>query len=184
MINDVRRAYFYAQIQRDVYIEVPPEDPGSGPNVLGKLKLCLYGTRDAAKGWQDELSQQLEGVGFVRGVGHPSVFWHPERQIRTIVHGDDYVSSGFDDDLLWLEGELAKAYEIKTQKLGLANGWEKQGKVLNRIVSCTDDGWTVEADPRHAELIVEQLGAENSRTVVSPGVDGAEEDDLTTMRTS
>ena len=178
MINDVRRAYFYAQIQRDVYIEVPPEDPGSGPNVLGKLKLCLYGTRDAAKGWQDELSQQLEGIGFIRGTGHPSVFWHPDRQIRTIVHGDDYVSSGFDSDLIWLEGELAKAYEIKTQRLGLTEGWERQGKVLNRIVSCTDSGWTVEAVPRHAELIVEQLGVESARTVVSPGVDGTEEDDL------
>ena len=25
-VNDVRRAYFYAKIQRDVYIELPPED--------------------------------------------------------------------------------------------------------------------------------------------------------------
>ena len=177
MINDVRRAYFYAHTQRDVYIEVPPEDPNAGPDVLGKLELCLYGTGDAAKGWQEELSRQLEGIGFVRGVGHPSVFWHPTRDVSTIVHGDDYVSSGFDSDLMWLEGELSKAYEIKTQKLGLAKGWERQGKVLNRIVSCTDEGWTIETDPRHAELIVEQLGVAEARAVVSPGIDGAAEDD-------
>ncbi len=35
--------------------------------------------------------------------------------------------------------ELSKAYEIKTQKLGLDKGWERQGKVSNRIVSCVDD---------------------------------------------
>ena len=64
MINDVRRAYFYAKAKRDIYIEVPTEDPESGPNVLGKLELCLYGTRDAAKSWQDTLSDQLEGCGF------------------------------------------------------------------------------------------------------------------------
>ena len=93
------------------------------------------------------------------------------------MHGDDYVSSGCDDDLLWLEKELAKAYEIKTQKLGPREGWEQQGKVLNRIVSFTEDGWTVEADPRHAELIIEQLGVEGTRTVATPGVDGAEEED-------
>ena len=177
MINDVRRAYFYAHIQRDVYIEVPKEDPRHGPNVLGKLKLCLYGTRDAAKGWQDELSRQLEAIGFVRGIGHPAVFWHPIRQIRTIVHGDDYVSSAFPEDLKWLEESLTKDYEIKTQRLGPVKGWEQQGKVLNRIVSCTDDGWTVEADPRHAELVVEQLGVESARVVASPGVDGTEEED-------
>ena len=48
MINDVRRAYVYANITRGVYIELPKEDPKHGTGLLGKLKLCLYGTRDAA----------------------------------------------------------------------------------------------------------------------------------------
>ena len=37
MINDVRRAY--AKTQRDVYIELPNEDPNHGKGMLGKLKL-------------------------------------------------------------------------------------------------------------------------------------------------
>ena len=44
MIDDVRRANFYASIQRDVYIEVPREDKNAGPDVLGKFELCLCGT--------------------------------------------------------------------------------------------------------------------------------------------
>ena len=177
MINDVRRAYFYAKARRDIYIEIPTEDPDAGPGVLGKLELCLYGTRDAAKGWQDTLSEQLEKCGFVRGKGHPSVFWHPTRHIKTLVHGDDYVSSKMKEYLIWLEERLSEAYEIQTQRLGNAEGWDKQGKVLNRIVTCEDNGWTIEADPRHAELIVEQLGVEAARAVVTPGVDGTEEVD-------
>ena len=74
MVNDVRRAYFYAKINRDVYIELPKEDPEYGTGKLGKLKLCLYGTRDAAKGWQETLSSHLESIGFQRGFGHPNVF--------------------------------------------------------------------------------------------------------------
>ena len=74
MITDVRRAYFYPKIQRGMCIEAPKEDPRAGPDVLRNLRLCLYGIRDAAKGWQDELSQQLEAIGFKRGVGHPSFF--------------------------------------------------------------------------------------------------------------
>ena len=80
MMNDVRRAYFYANF----YIELPKEDPDHGKDMLGKLKLCLYGTRDAAKGWQETLSSHLESIGFVRGRGHPSVFWHPEISIKNI----------------------------------------------------------------------------------------------------
>ena len=67
MINDVRRAYFYAKIQRDVFIELPKEDPKYGTGLLGKLKLCLYGTRDAAKGWLETLSAHLISIGFTRG---------------------------------------------------------------------------------------------------------------------
>ena len=65
MINDVRRAYLYAKVQRDVYIELPKEDPDHGKELLGKLKVCLYGTRDASKGWQETLSAHVESFGFI-----------------------------------------------------------------------------------------------------------------------
>ena len=35
----------------------------------------------------------------------------------------------------------------------------------------------MEADPRHAELIVEQLGAGTLRAAATPGVDGVDEED-------
>ena len=67
VINDVRRAYSYAKINRDVDIELPKEDPKYGTGLPSKLKLCLYGTRDAAKGWQETLSAHFVGIGFERG---------------------------------------------------------------------------------------------------------------------
>ena len=178
MINDVRRAYFYAKVSRDIYVELPAEDPDAGPDVLGKLELCLYGTRDAAKSWQETLSAQLISVGFVRGVGHPSVFHHVERDIMTLVHGDDYFSSGLQANLDWLEGELAASYEIQTQKIGAGEGCVQEGKVLNRIVRYTDQGWQLEADPRHSELIIEQLGVDGGKAVVTPGIDDDDDESV------
>ena len=62
------------------------------------------------------MSRHLESIGFKRGVGHPAVFYHSGREIKTLVHGDDYVSSGMSEQLDWLLGELGKAYERdKTQ---------------------------------------------------------------------
>ena len=176
MVNDVARAYFYAKIQRDVYIELPNEDEMHG-KMLGKLKLCLYGTRDAAKGWQETLSAHLETIGFKRGRGHPCVFYHPERDIKTLVHGDDYVSAGDEGSMEWMEKELAKAYEIKTQRLSGASHHKQEGKVLNRILRHTECGWEIEADPRHAELVIEQLGLDLDKGIGTPGVSGADEDD-------
>ena len=71
-----------------------------------------------------------------------------------------------------LEDELDKAYEIQTQKLGLSKDIQQGGKVLNRMA-----GWEIEADPRHAKLVVEQLGLANERGCVTPGVSGIEEED-------
>ena len=77
----------------------------------------------------------------------------------------------------WLEKELMKAYEIKTQKVGMSVGYKTEGKVFNGVLRCTKDGWEMEADPRHAELVVEQLGVNYDKGVGTPGLTGADDGD-------
>ena len=78
-----------------------------------------------------------------------------------------------------LEEELGKAYEIKTQRLGLGAGLQREGQVLNGILRATDAGWEVKTNPRHAKLDIEQLGLTSEKAVATPGVSGTDEDDLT-----
>ena len=164
MISDVRRACFYAEATRDLFIELPDEDAEYGKgDLVGKLRLCLYGTRDAALNWQETLSNHLIDNGFVRGVGFPSVFYHPERDVWTLVHGDDYCSAGDDAALAWLEKVLTQKYEIKTQRVGHAAGQASEGQILNREVRATDKAFELEADQRHAEFIVEQLNLSSGK---------------------
>ena len=175
MINDVSRAYFYAEATRCMYIEIPQEDPLYDPNMLGRLRLCLYGTRDAALNWQQVLSDHLTEAGFKRGIGHPAVFHHPGKDIWTLVHGDDYCSAGSESSLDWMHQLLTKKYEIQTQRIGegkLKTGEMKssEGQVLNRVVRKTANGWELEADLRHAELIVKHLGLEDGNSVSTPGL--------------
>lgn len=57
---DISRAYFNAEIGREVYVELPWE-AGADRSQVGFLNKCLYGTRDAAQvsthlaesSWQD-----------------------------------------------------------------------------------------------------------------------------------
>ena len=108
MRHDVSRAYFYAEAARCMYIEIPLEDPLYDLSMLGKLRLCLYGTRDAALNWQQTLSEHLIEADFKRGVGHPSVFCHPTKDIWTLVHGYDYCSAGPESSLNWMQQLLAR----------------------------------------------------------------------------
>ena len=100
MINDVSRAFFHAKATRDVYVRLPNEDTKLGEEELcGKLNYSMYGTRDAAQNWQAEYSQRFIDCGFTRGSASPCVFHHVARSIRTLVHGDDYVSVGLPEHL-------------------------------------------------------------------------------------
>ena len=73
-IVDVRRAYFYAPVRRRVYVELPPEDWQEGDeNMCGRLQQSLYGTRDAAQNWEEELGSKLTSLGFRRGKASPCV---------------------------------------------------------------------------------------------------------------
>ena len=79
--------------------------------------------------------------------------------------------------LLWLEGVLSNKYELKTQKVGHLPGMTREGQLLDRIVRATSAGFELEADPRHAELIVEQLNLPAAEGVDKPGTDDHDEDD-------
>ena len=109
IMNDGRQAYFYAKAARDVDIEWPKEDPHSARgDLVGKLKFCVYGAREVALTWQETLSQHLIDNGFVRGVGFPGVFVQKEKDIWTLVHEDDYCSTGSSASLSWLDTLLSK----------------------------------------------------------------------------
>ena len=94
MHNDVSRAYFHAPAVRNVFVEIAHEDREAGDeNKCGWLNMSMYGTRDAASNWEGKYSTVLINAGFKRGESNPCVFRHDARDIDTLLHGDDYVSS-------------------------------------------------------------------------------------------
>ena len=143
MSNDVRRAYFYAPSTRAIYIRIPKEDWEDGDEErVRMLNLSLYGTRDAAMNWTKTYTKLLTDIGFLIGKGSPCNFHHPERGVSLTVHGDDFTSTGREADLRWLERELSRKFEIKTDFLGPGTRHAKQMRVLNRILSWSDEGIT------------------------------------------
>ena len=66
--------------------------------------------------------------------------------------------------------ELEKRYQVKTQMLGPDSCHQQEIKILNRIVQWRgESGIVYEADPRHAELIIEQLQLAEAKSVTSLG---------------
>jgi hypothetical protein len=87
--------------------------------------------------------------------GTPCAFYEPEKDLLTVVYGDDFVMVGLDDDLTWLETEMGKHLSMTRKALiGHEETDDKTGTILNRIISFEIGGFVWEADPRHAERIV------------------------------
>ena len=179
MFNDVKRAYFFAPATREVYVELPGEDASEG--MVGRLNLSMYGTRDAAQNWARQYTQTLLDMGFRQGVASPCHFYHPGKDLRTAVHGDDFTTVGGQASLKWMRQELERRYELKTHVLGPDVGESTEVRVLNRIIRWSAEGVTYEPDPRHAEIIRQQLGLQNAKGVTSPGT---KEQETEPMRSS
>ena len=178
MCNDVSRAYFYAKVRKDMWIELPPEDVAKGEEgLVGKLNLSMYGTREAASNWQDEVGMHMRSIGFIQGRASNCLYVHETRDISSLVHGDDYVSAGAPSDLDWMKQELEKKFEIKTKIIGPRSNENKEMKVLNRVIRVVEDGWEYEGDQRHGEIIVRETGMKSAKPVSTAGEDEPKKED-------
>ena len=96
--------------------------------------------------------------------------------------------------MAWFKEALEKRFEIKTQCVGpvavkvgaqmgsgtsngpaptVLNGEPmiegSEGRLLNRIIRCTQQGWEVEPDQRHVDLIIQGLDLKGANNVTTPG---------------
>ena len=92
MFLDISKTHLYALMLDEEFVEFPPEGRKEGK--CARLIYTLYGMRTAASNWGKECSKTLEEVGFHPGRATVVVFFHPTRDIRIIVHGDDFVVEG------------------------------------------------------------------------------------------
>lgn len=104
---DVRRADFHATVRRILYVQLPAE-ANAGQGTCGRLKKAMDGTHDAAQNGEAAYTRFMESVGFRMGVSTPCVFFHGGRDMRVVLHGDDFTILGKDTQLDWFRGEMKK----------------------------------------------------------------------------
>ena len=130
----------------------------------------MYGTRDAALNWAMESGSALKEAGYKQGIANPCLFRHEEKDVTIMVHGDDFVAVGKEEDLQDTEKTLNQRYKLKVETLGNEEKDLKEMRVLNKVIRITSAGLELEADPRHAELVVKALGLEGASISKTPGV--------------
>ena len=182
MFIDVKKAHLNAKCDEQEWVRLPAEFAEWGQ--FARLRRWLYGMRKAASGWEDDYAEKLQSIGFSRGVGAPTVFYHQAMDVRVVVHGDDFTFSGVRRELEKVKAKMADWYDIKIRGI-MGSGEEevKVIKILGRTVRWTAEGIEYEGDERHrVELMKMHDMGEDSNAVgsaaVKPSGEDIEEDEV------
>ena len=93
------------------------------------------------------------------------------QNIRLVVHGDDFTFLCSGDQVSWVKTLMSTRYEIKIRGvLGDEKTDDKSIRILNRLLEWRKSGITYEADPRHVEIVLNDLDMKNCASVGTPGV--------------
>ena len=164
MVPDAKRAF----LQVDALTETRVKPPHLRDTERCWLrKKFMYGTLPAIEGWQHLVQKVGADIGLLSASNCPCAFGHTSRDSDMVVHGDDFIVAGCGDDLDWLPQKMNENLEL-AQKTRLGRGHESEATVLSRCVTCSDSGLAWEADPRHADLPVAELGLQAARPQTSP----------------
>ena len=170
-VVDVKRAFLHGVAEREIYIEIPPEDPHyDGGSTIGRLNKTLYGTRDAPLAWQKIVREFMARQGFTSTVVSPGVYFHPTRLLKVISHVDDFLITGEGHNVSWFVAELEKAYEVKTQILGWGHGELSEITFLGRSIRKSCRGLEVEGDAKHCQQLIKEWCMEGAKPVNTPMV--------------
>ena len=154
-----------------IYVQFPAE-AGRGPEECGLLCRHTYGTRRAAEGWLDEYSGTLVSEGFLRGKASVCVFVHPVTEIAMSVHGDDFTATGPKSQLDCFQQMMQGHHKLTVDgRLRPGASANKEATVFNRVMQWTEHGIEYEADPGHAERLLDEIeiSGEGVRGVVTTG---------------
>ena len=98
------------------------------------------------------------------------VFFNIQTGVRCVVRGDDFTFTGGKNELMEVKFYMASWWDIKLRGvLGGEDGDDSEATILGRKLRWTRTGIEYEADPKHAQLVIEEMGlSADSRSVDSP----------------
>ena len=122
-------------------------------------------------GYWQHYSCVLASVGFKRLLSSPVAFYHSERDLVGVVHGDDFVFVGVDRDLDFVLRVLKENYELKDRgRLGSGDHDKREVDMLGRKIRWHQWGLTWKGDERHMKMVIGFFGmGESSKRLMKNG---------------
>ena len=175
MLLDFKRAFLYGEVERELFIRLPPEDErAEGGEYVGVLKKAMYGTRDAPAVWQRLVRKVMLQLGFHASRTAACVYVHRTRGLQVVAHADDFLVTGPKVESMALKAQLQRDYEVDGDILWTDADEKKEGRFLGRTIRVQQWGLEVEGDGRLIDGLLEEFGG-NGKSAETPGVKNTED---------
>ena len=158
-------------MQYEIYVELCEEAKKTvqDNNMCAKLRMSMHKTKAAAQNWQKKVHETMATPGFSIGKASPVLFCHPQRSVKCLVHGDDFVVPGEPVDLVRMRNELESKLELNTTTLGDESGMSKEVKIPNRnSVGMMKSGYPTKQIGNTQKQFIRETGASNVTSLNIP----------------
>ena len=152
---------FFLRGRRPIFIEVPTGDARSQlDGVLTTLVGSLYGPRDAPLIWQDRLRCRMTLLGFKESLRVRCKFYQETKDVEMVAHDDDIFVVGCSKDVQDVHRGLASTYAGPRTRNG-------EVEYLVRRIVFTENGRENHGDPKHAVILLKEIGMDMCKSVSS-----------------
>lgn len=171
---DIQSAYLHSKINRDqpIYVEYPHGfHPIASGDIVCLLNRAIYGLRQGARAWEDQLTLTMGKSGYIYLVTAPSTFYRRDAEGESIigVHVDDMTSACFTatgakrSEGERFQNDIAKDYQFTKKDLS------KKAKVLGWTVEVNkDEGWIKISVEQKIANMLDKYQMLDSNSVLTP----------------
>ena len=113
---DAKQAFLKADIDKEIYIEIP-EEFQEFPGAVGWLNKAIYGLVQVGRGWNNKFCDDMTAIGFEQAKTDPCVFRkvvEGEAEMVVVVHVDDILAHAKDQATMdRFAAELGQKFKLK-----------------------------------------------------------------------
>ena len=171
MIHDVTCAFLHASMDGEPPLALILPWGMAPEGCLGVLDCALYGTRRASYLWGEKISTEFTKPGtLTRAKGCGQLYFNKEKQLVTVVHGDDFITTGPDASLQWFDTLVRKAFKVK-YGIRLGPRFQAEGCFLGRTIKFVNKvGYEYCPARQHIDNAAAKVGLQEAKPVQAPAV--------------
>jgi Reverse transcriptase (RNA-dependent DNA polymerase) len=113
---NIKNAFLHSDLEKEIYMDIPPGYRCSEAGNVCKLERTLYGLKQSLRAWFGWFYGAMKGYGFIKSNSDHTLFYKRDQGniVVQIIYLDDMIITRYDqEEIQMLETMLSKEFKMK-----------------------------------------------------------------------